>query len=171
MVAKKNNILRDEKGQALFELIIFLPLMIFLLTIIFTVGNSINASINQEKAARRYFYYLAKGNARLPDSADLKGAFSSNVQVISMSSVAWREKQDSAGGAKDKSFASCYKINTLFTNDSDDECDKPSVDEKKTQFIRIYTAYGICGEDYVMDTAVRTYYRNAENPQTCGIQK
>ncbi|GAB4015297.1 MAG: hypothetical protein Fur0010_14150 [Bdellovibrio sp.] len=158
----------DENGQALFELIVFLPLMIFMLTIIFTVGNSINASINQVKATRRYFYYLAKGNSRLPDKDDLNVLLANGFSNVSMSALGWRESFDGSDAAG-KSYSSCYKINTLFSNDSNDECKVPAIEDKKTQFIRIYTGYGICGEDFVKNSTANAYERNPTSPLNCVI--
>jgi len=162
---KKQKDSKDEKGQALFELIVFLPLMIFMLTIIYTVGNSINASINQVKATRRYFYYLAKGNSRLPDKSDLKEFFQTGMESVSMSSVAWRESEENK-----LSYGACYKINTLFGTDSDDDCKKPQIEDQKTQYIRIFTAYGICGEDYMRNGQIAAYERNALQPVNCGVK-
>lgn len=166
-VSNKKSKSNSESGQALFELIVFLPLLIFMLTIIFTVGNSINASINQVKATRRYFFYLAKGNSRLPDRGDLNDLQSNGIRSASMSSVGWRESFDGGAAATAKSYASCYKINTLFAVDTNDECKKPSIEDQKTQFIRIYTAFGICGEEFVLDTVTQSYERNPIDPVNC----
>jgi hypothetical protein len=46
----------NQEGQAVFELLIFLPFLLFLYTIYYTAGNAINGSINQQKAVRGYFY-------------------------------------------------------------------------------------------------------------------
>lgn len=166
MAAKKiKSNLRNENGQALFELIVFLPLMIFMLTIIYTIGNSINASINQVKATRRYFYYISKGNSRLPDKSDLQKFLAAGMLQPSMSSVAWTESRDG-----EKSYSACYKINTLFGADTDDDCKEPKIEEEKTQFIRIFTAYGVCGEEFLRNNEIAAYERNAENPVNCFVK-
>ena len=54
------------RGQALFEFIVFLPFLLFMLTIMFTVGNAINGSINQQKAVRRYFFTSTKATPPFP---------------------------------------------------------------------------------------------------------
>ena len=71
MVVDKNNILENSEGQAIFELILFMPFLVYFVTLLFTAGNSINGSINQQKAVRGYFYHLLKGNSNLPVKLDL----------------------------------------------------------------------------------------------------
>ena len=63
---KLKKISLKEEGQAIFELLVFLPVFLFLFVVIYNIGNSINISINQQKATRRYFYYIQKGNSFLP---------------------------------------------------------------------------------------------------------
>ena len=46
-----------QQGQALVEFIIFLPFMLMMYTVVITLGDAINGSINQQKATRAYFYY------------------------------------------------------------------------------------------------------------------
>ena len=58
----KNN----QTGQALIELIIFLPLMFMFYSMISGFANAINASINQQKVARAYFYYKVQNNSTIP---------------------------------------------------------------------------------------------------------
>lgn len=143
----KNKItVENEEGQAVFELILFMPFFIFFTTVMFTVGNAINASINQQKVTRRYFYYLAKGNSRIPDIEDLQRWNDGGLSAVGMSGLGWRERQE--GGANGNPVANCYKFNTIFANDYDEDCEEPDVNEGKTQFIRIYTYYGICGLNY-----------------------
>ena len=72
MVAKKRCAQLREEGQALFEFVVFLPFLLFILVLMFTLGNAINGSINQQKAARRYFFYLNKGNSTLPNASNLR---------------------------------------------------------------------------------------------------
>ena len=55
-----------QKGQALIELIIFLPLMFMFYSMISGFANAINGSINQQKIARSYFYYRLQNNSTIP---------------------------------------------------------------------------------------------------------
>ena len=52
--------LLDNKGQAVFETMMFLPVLLFFVVYMTRTGNAINASINQQKATRGYTYYLLK---------------------------------------------------------------------------------------------------------------
>ena len=131
-----------EKGQALFEFIVFLPFLLFILTIMFMVGNAINGSINQQKAVRRYFFHYFKGNSTIPSNEDLTALFSGGVRRMGAVSVGWREK--SVG---DFSFATCYPFAGLFGDDED--CFRPSLQEGRSNYIRIYTTFGLCGETYI----------------------
>jgi len=147
MAADKENIL-DEKGQAIFELIVFTPLFLFLFTIIYNVGSSINISINQQKAARRYFYYLSKGNSSLPlqfnlDSFKEAGTLSS----VGMAFIGFRQQEVSG----ESSLATCMKFSSFLTGDESEECED-GIDRSDTpvatSYIRIYTGYGVCGETF-----------------------
>lgn len=151
VVDKKNeHSTENEDGQAIFEFIIFLPFFIFFFTIMITIGNAINGSINQQKATRRYFYYLIKGNSRAPDLTDLD-AFA-NLNLVGQSSVGWREK------SKNKtSFGTCYRFQTLFSGDEGETCDEPLDGENRSRFVRVFTFYGICGDSY---QRVGSHFRN-----------
>ena len=143
MVAKKSGDKRREEGQALFEFIVFLPFLLFVLIIMYTVGNAINGSINQQKATRRYFFYINKGNSTLPTAGYLRDLANDGIELAGAMSVGWREK---ASG--ETSYATCYSLPTLFGKSDDDDCDKPSLDDGRSNFVRIYTQFGVCGETY-----------------------
>ncbi len=138
----------DEDGQAIFEVLVFLPLLIFLYTIIYNVGNAINISINQQKVTRRYFYYLSKGNSFLPSQDDLQEYSSGNLRV-GMSMIGFRAKTG-GGGASGNSVAPCFRFNSFLTGSSSETCDEGTTGERSTSFVRIFTAYGICGDTYSM---------------------
>ena len=44
--------------------------------------------------------------------------------------------------------AACYRLKLPMTPENGDRCEEP-YEEKSTQFIRVATAYGICGATYV----------------------
>ena len=161
----------NEKGQSIFEFIIFLPFMIFLLTVIISVGNSINGSINQQKAVRRYFFYIYKGNSTIPTATDLSFFARQGLQQVGVSSVGWREKAGSSGETS-SSFGTCYPFNTLFSENKDDECDAPALVDNKSNFVRLFTFFGICGETY--QKAEGDYflpnYSARSLPSSCTIQ-
>ena len=130
-----------EEGQALFELIIFLPLLLVLFAYFVSIGNSINASINQQKAVRGYFYYLLKGNSRAPIVKDLDYIKGKN---FGMAVLGWRE---SVRG--ETPVSPCFKLVSFFGEVNPGEtCEEPDVGGGISQFIRVFTAYGVCSENY-----------------------
>ena len=159
-----------DKGQALFEFIIFLPFLLFIVTVMFTIGNAINGSINQQKAVRRYFFYTYKGNSMAPAMGSLNFLSSRGLQRVGAVSVGWREKA-SIQGDSIKAFATCYRFSPLFGTNDEDDCDKPSPDEGRSSFIRIYTQFGVCGETY--STADNTFvpdYFGRSTQEGCTLQ-
>lgn len=144
MAAKKNKILSNHEGQAIFELILFMPFLVYFVTLLFTAGNSINGSINQQKATRGYFYHIVKGNAILPVRSDLNAFKGEGVTSVSVSSLGWAEKRPD-----ENNFATCYKFSTLYST-SEEVCDEKAPDPNTTIFVRPYTFYGVCSGTYVM---------------------
>ena len=143
--------LKNQKGQAIFELIIFIPFLVFLYTIYSTAGNSISASINQQKAVRGYFYSLVRGNSYVNTLADLEEFASNNILMVGFSTVGWREKSDKTGK---QAFGPCFKFTSLLKGGSSNEdCDAPERETDSrgngiTHFIRVFTFYGVCGPVY-----------------------
>ena len=137
-----NKFINNKKGQAIFEMILFLPFLLFMYTIFYTAGNSINGSINQQKALRGYFYQVVKHNSYLINTSDLN-AFSSMKQV-GFFSLGWSEKMDGK-----TPVANCFKFSSLLKNGSSEECDTNVRDPADTsRFVRIFTMYGVCGPIY-----------------------
>lgn len=142
--------LKNEKGQALFELVIFLPFLLFLYMIYSTAGDSISASINQQKAVRGYFYSLVRGNSYLNTMADLEELESFNVRMVGFSALGWREKGDKSGRS---AYAPCFKFSSLLKNGSTEACDDDAREKDAdgngvSHFVRIFTFYGVCGPVY-----------------------
>lgn len=145
--------LNNEDGQSLFELIVFLPVLLLILTVMVTVGNAINSSINQQKVTRSYFYYVLRGNSLGLNSIDLKEyGQGSSMSTVGMFAIGWRRSDP--GQANEDVFATCYRFSTLFSGDSEDvNCDEPNITGQKTSIIRLYTAYGLCTEVYTANDA------------------
>lgn len=143
---KKLKPLKNQSGQALFELIIFIPFLIFLYTIYSTTGDSISASINQQKSVRGYFYSLVMGNSYLNNPLELAEFARFNVTLVGFSALGWREKGNANGTT---AFAPCFKFSSLLKNNSSEECDsKEREDEGMSRYIRVFTYYGVCGPVY-----------------------
>lgn len=134
---KQNN----EKGQALVELIIFLPLMFMFYSMIAGFANAINGSINQQKIARSYFYYRLQNNSTIP-KPDPDNAFA-NWQLFGMFFIGWKDKFD----AGNKPVAPCYQLTIPLKANASDTCETDYT-TPTTLFIRVQTAYGVCGGTY-----------------------
>lgn len=138
----------NQKGQALFEMILFLPILLFLYTIYYTVGNSISGSINQQKAVRGYFYNRLKGNSYLVSLGELRGFADGGFKTIGFNSLGWDEKMIS-----ENPLAPCFKFSSLLKNNSAEECEEDTREEEgSSRFIRLFTYYGVCGPTYAIGT-------------------
>jgi hypothetical protein len=149
--------LLNQKGQAIFEMIIFLPFLIFLYTIFYTVGNSISGSINQQKAVRGYFYQLVKGNSYVLSTIDLDSLNGKSIDSAGFFAIGWAEKKD--GGADGTPFGNCFKFGSLLRNGSSETCEDPSTSDQpglKSSFVRIFTMYGVCGPVFTRPANAQT---------------
>lgn len=138
----------NQKGQAIFEMILFLPFLLFLYTIYYTAGNAISGSINQQKAVRGYFYSLVKGNSYIVTLNELKAHRENSIRRVGFNAIGWNERMD---GQK-QSFAPCFKFSSLLKNNSTEECEGSEREEEgSSRFIRLFTFYGVCGPTYTVD--------------------
>lgn len=149
MVGEMKKLIRNEKGQAIFELILFLPFLVFMVSIFYTIGNSISGSINQQKAVRNYFYFLVKNNSYINTSKELElYATDNGMKSVGFAAIGWREKSIS-----DRvSIAPCFQFSSMLKNNgSNEECDGAERGENDTShFIRLFTFYGVCGPTYFL---------------------
>lgn len=152
MVDEMKKLIRNEKGQAIFELILFLPFLVFMVSIFYTIGNSISGSINQQKAVRNYFYFLVKNNSYINTAKEVElYATDNGMKSVGFAAVGWREKSIS-----DRvSIAPCFTFSSMLKNsDSNEECDGPERGQGSTgptsHFIRLFTFYGVCGPTYFL---------------------
>ncbi len=151
MVANKKNqtFLSNQKGQALFEFLIFLPFTFIMITVFITMGNSINGAITQQKLLRGYFYYDNKNNSLAPNSSRIyRWKNSAGLTRVGMNVLGWKFKSDSSGLYP---ISSCYRLNPLLTGQIDETCEDTSSvkgPDTPSAFVRIYTVYGFCGTPY-----------------------
>lgn len=134
------NLLRNNKGQALIELIIFLPLIVTLYSVIGGFASSINGSINQQKIARSYFYYRIQNNSTVP----FPHSGEEKWKMFGMFFIGWKDKYIGS----DTPVMPCYKISIPFKDDPKDKCEDTYTDSR-TLWVRVGTAYGICGATYM----------------------
>ncbi len=143
MAAKKNKILNSE-GQAIFEFIVFVPFYLYLLTVLMSFGNSLNASINQNKVIRGFFYRDLAGYSYPPIKRDLEQLSGQGIDVVGMAIVGYRDRSDG-----ENAIAGCVGVQRYIGADGENEtCEEPADGETTTRFIRLYTAYGVCGESW-----------------------
>jgi hypothetical protein len=136
MVAK---FYKNQSGQALIELIIFLPLMFSLYGIISGFANAINGSINQQKITRSYFYFRVQNNSMIPKpSVDIALSWSR----FGMSFIGWADYLDG-----DDPVSPCYQVTIPLSAETTDSCENEYA-TTSTQFIRVATVYGVCGATY-----------------------
>lgn len=171
IMAVKKKILKED-GQAIFEFLAFMPFLVFLFVVIVTIGNSINASINQQKFTRRYFYYLMKGNSFFPDHFDLNNYVNSaGAQMVGMTSIAYRAKADGSN-----SMAPCFRFINAFSGDPSESCEKDAAGGV-SNYVRVYTFYGACGATFTVDGSGNpvpgfngTNQTNLSSPVSCTIR-
>ena len=163
---KKNN----QHGQALIELIIFLPLMFTLYSIISGFANAINGSINQQKVTRAYFYFRVQNNSTIPKP---QGGPYTNWNQFGMFFVGWKDYF----GAGDNPIMPCYKVTIPMSGDDAGPCEQP-YSSQSTQFIRVGTVVGMCGATYTRSNAGITVnpdslgqsFSSVVDPSSCSIR-
>jgi hypothetical protein len=138
---KENN---SQKGQALIELIIFLPLMITVYSVIGGFASSINGSINQQKIARSYFYFRIQNNSSIPGPT-LLGTSGSSWKKFGMFYIGWKDHFINSKTP----VMPCYKITIPFKENPSDQCDQAYTDPK-TLWIRVGTVYGVCSTTHAV---------------------
>jgi hypothetical protein len=164
-------IIKSQKGQALIELIVFLPLMVTLYSVIGGFASSINGSINQQKIARAYFYYRIQNNSTIPGTKT--GDFQ-NWRKFGMYYIGWKDKFE----AGDQPVMPCYKISIPFKENPGDECESP-YNTENTLWVRVGTVYGICGATYVnqnnmvvqVPDAIGLRFSEVLDESSCSIQQ
>lgn len=153
----KSEILND-KGQAIVEFIVFLPIMLVTYTLIVTVTASINASINQQKATRSYFYRFMKQNSYAPLVSTIGSETFRNIKNLGMYSIGWHIKSDD-----NARYAECFKLNGILNEDNGETCDRPARGSTQSNFIRVFTFYGICSANYVRADGSDEFIHDQQN--------
>lgn len=132
--------MKNQKGQALIELIIFLPLMFMLYSVISGYANAINGSINQQKVTRSYFYFRAQNNSTLPKPDPDEGW--RNWTRFGMFFIGWKESFNGR-----TPVLPCYKVSIPIGAAPGDVCAEKYT-TGTTQWIRVGTVYGVCGATF-----------------------
>lgn len=138
---RRSNFLNQE-GQALIEFILFLPFILMLYSVVLSIANALNASINQQKVTRSYFYYRLQNNSTAP--TPFRGEENTSFTRFGSHINIWGERQ-----IGETPVAACYKFSLPLGELQGDDCEN-TYDSRSTQYIRVGTVYGICGASYVM---------------------
>jgi len=132
---------KNQKGQALIELIIFLPIMFMFYAIVSSFANAINGSINQQKIARSYFFFRTQNNPYIP-KPDAEKTYT-QWSTFGMYFIGYMDDDIS-----NQPVAACYKVNIPMAPSGNDKCET-SYSTATTQFIRVQTVFGVCGATYL----------------------
>lgn len=143
-IFKKKKQILDEKGQALFEAMIFIPIFLYLVIMMITIGNSISTAINQNQATRTYTFFLMKGNSDAIGSYDLR-SFSGGFTELGAYIVGWAKSYRNTTNPVSTNF----RIPSLPWAPSEDEDCTQKGDPRDTSCIKVFTLYGVCGETYI----------------------
>lgn len=145
---KKNN----QKGQALIELIIFLPLMFMFYSMISGFANAINGSINQQKVTRGYFYYRMQNNSTIPKPS----TYNPTWQQFGMVFIGWKDYFQGGSGTNEsgKPIAACYRLSVPVSASPNDPPCESEYTLPETMLIRVQTVYGVCGGTYAAANGV-----------------
>ncbi len=133
--------LKSSSGQSMIEFLIFMPFLFVSLTILLSIGASINGSINQQKAARGYFFSLNKNKSSLLLISDLEMQKTNGIQYSGLSATGWADKMINEVTPQ----GPCYKISPLGVITSE-KCDEKFSD--RSSFIKVFTVFGICSGTY-----------------------
>lgn len=165
----KKQIKKSKQGQALLELLLFLPFILLLFPAMIVVTNSLNGGINQQKITRGYFYKDVSNNSMAPTQKRLIHWRNETLTEMSAFSIGWYEKMSTRGRFP---ISTCYKVPPLVRSETGEGCeDTQLIDpvERQTSFVRIYTVYGICGENY--HSKEGTFERAWQNWRFCGLKQ
>lgn len=143
-ITKQQNSILNEEGQSIVEFIAFVPFLIIFYSLFTNISGAINGAINQQKITRGYYYRLDKGNSFFPSKQHLARDKIRNFEKAEYFAVGWMQELQS-----NNPLATCYKIQQFFGSNAIDTCEEADeLDANRTQFVRPYTVYGVCGASY-----------------------
>lgn len=130
--------MKNENGQAVIEFLLFLPFTLVMYAVLMNLGNAINGSINQQKVTRGYLFARTLNNSTVPKP---EPAVQGNWNKFGMFFIGYNESRTGS-----TPIAACYRMKSPLPS-NEDSCDKYT--STSTQWIRVQTAYGLCGATYV----------------------
>lgn len=158
----------NYEGQAIFEFIVFLPIILILYGIIIGIGASINGSINQQKATRGFAMARFKGDPYIPIRRQIvEGNSKESIVLLGMTAHVYAERVQG-----ETPVAACFRMPIFGLND-EEECNaSPDEVGDTSPLIRVKTAFGICGTTYIFDPTldnriVADFSNRASSPIGC----
>ena len=136
-----------QQGQAIFEFIIFLPIMLMFYGVIVSLSSAINGSINQQKAIRGFTYGVMKGNPTIPPRI-LVQANLSKEGIGHQGMLVYLFGDRLSGGEFPRPYATCYRVPSFGQGESESCDDQLELSDNSSPVIRVKTAYGLCGATY-----------------------
>ena len=111
--------IKNEDGQAIVEFLLFLPFMLMMYSVSMSISNAINASINQQKVTRSYFYYKVMNNSTLPlarrdDIDPTSGWKMFGSEIMGWAKELYQERVP---------VAPCFKFTLPLGEDAKDKCE------------------------------------------------
>lgn len=137
---KKLDLIKNQNGQAIFEMVLFFPLLVLFFVYFIKITASINGAINQQKVTRGYFYARLKHNSYYPFYQD---ALEGNWVKFGMSFIGWNEKFNNSRNP----LLPCYQAKVPMLSTNEIACTS-NYQGTKTSYIRVGTVYGVCGANY-----------------------
>lgn len=143
VVNKKSIVKKNEKGQAMIEMVIFFPLLALLFIYFLNVTASINGAINQQKITRSYFFARLKNNTLFPLVAEDIRNGEVDWSYYGMSFIGWNEKFNNSNNP----LLPCYLAKVPFFSTDETNC-TAQYSGSRTNYIRVGTVFGLCGATY-----------------------
>ena len=131
---------KSEKGHALIELIIFLPIFFGIYSFVSGYANAIFTSINQQKIVRSYFYFRVQNSSMFPVPITIDGAYQ-NWNYFGFFFIGWMDYD-----YQNFPIMICHKPD-LFFSKTDEKCHE-SYNKSSTSWIKVGSVYGVCGASY-----------------------
>lgn len=157
-----------NQGQAIFEFIIFIPIMLIFYGVMVSISSAINGSINQQKATRGFVFGVIKGNPTIPPRVLIKENFKQEgIRLQGMFAYLFGDRISE--GDTPQPYATCYRVPTYGKGDPE-ECDEAlELSDKSSPLIRVKTAYGLCGTTYRIDQndQIKTDYFLSADKKGC----
>ncbi len=135
----------NESGQALFEFIMFLPFVLIILHALFTIANSINAGINQQKSLRGYYFQLLKSDSMGLASEDIDTLHGAGVRFVGFNAIGWKEKFING----DQPASPCFGMTKLIGQNQGQTCDEIVTQGEPSAYIKLFNVFGICTKTYL----------------------